>query len=158
MTDGSVAVFDPRRNEILAEDALKEREKPKSFVFSPQQIWNGLQSSDGNVLCNGLIRDWATWQNKGGATFDFLQHVLKILSPSEIEPLTPGELTRVSLDDVRDIPTIKMPYEGEVPVVHAASGIRRILSLAYLMVLGLGGAQASGQTYPIRNHEKTSVF
>ncbi len=86
------------------------------------------------MAVHGLIRDWATWQNKGGEAFEFLKKVLRILSPSKEDVIVPGELTRVSLDDVRDIPSIKMPYDGEVAVTHASSGIRRILSFAYLMV------------------------
>lgn len=54
--------------------------------------------------------------------------------PSPDERLTPRELTRVSLDDVRDIPTIRMPYQQEVPVIHASSGMRRIMALAYFLV------------------------
>ena len=56
------------------------------------------------------------------------------LSPADVELLVPGKLTRISLDDVRDMPTLKMPYGQDVPVVHVASGIRRIICLAYLLV------------------------
>lgn len=66
--------------------------------------------------------------------FYILESVLKALSPSEQEILRPGSLTRISLDDVRDIPTIRMPYSQEVPVVHASAGIRRIMAIAYLLV------------------------
>jgi hypothetical protein len=47
--------------------------------------------------------------------------------------LAPGDLTRISLDDVRDMPTLAMPY-GAVPVVYASAGMRRIIALAYLLV------------------------
>jgi hypothetical protein len=60
--------------------------------------------------------------------------VLKVLSPSDKEELQPGDLTRISLDEARDIPTIRMPYGQDVPVVHASSGIRRIIALAYFLV------------------------
>lgn len=53
-----------------------------------------------------------------------------------ILPLRPGEPTRVSIDDVRDIPTIEMPY-GTVPIIHASAGIRRVAALAYLLVWSL---------------------
>src|SRR5690606_21190304 len=46
----------------------------------------------------------------------------------------PGPLTRVSLDDARDIPTLQTAYGKPVPVVHASSGVRRIIALAYLLV------------------------
>jgi hypothetical protein len=135
MSDGSSAVYDPYKNDIwggMDKSILLLR--PSAYVFDPGQVWDGLKSEEGKWLCNGLVRDWATWQNKGGEVFEFLKRILKILSPSTEDVIVPGELTRVDLNDVRDIPTIKMPYEGEVPVIHASSGIRRILSLAYLMV------------------------
>jgi hypothetical protein len=57
-----------------------------------------------------------------------------VLSPSEEELLKPGELTRISINDVRDMPTIHMPYNQDVPVVHASSAMRRIIALAYILV------------------------
>ena len=60
--------------------------------------------------------------------------MLESLSSSDDEKLLPGELTRVSLDDARDMPTIKMPYGQDVPVVHASSGVRRVIALAYFLV------------------------
>ncbi|NJK43781.1 MAG: ATP-binding protein [Pleurocapsa sp. SU_196_0] len=56
------------------------------------------------------------------------------LSSDANELLEPGKLTRIGLDDVRDIPTIKMPYGQEVPIVHASAGIRRIAALSYALV------------------------
>ena len=56
------------------------------------------------------------------------------MSPSRTEPLLPGELTRISLDDVRDMPTLRMPYGTEVPIVHASAGMRRMAALTYLLV------------------------
>ncbi len=46
----------------------------------------------------------------------------------------PGRPTRISLDDVRDMPTVRMPYGHDVPVSHASAGMRRILALSYLLV------------------------
>ena len=97
-------------------------------------MWDGLQREDGTWLCNGLIRDWASWQKEKGRAFDYLVAVLSALSPSPTEPLQPGALTRISLDDVRDMPTLKMPYGQDVAVVHASSGMRRIIALAYFLV------------------------
>ena len=134
MSDGSCSVFDPFRNESYAGPTLYFTQKPKAFVFNPTQVWNGYNTSEGRSLCNGLIQDWANWQNRSGRVFELLVEVLKELSPSEDELIAPGELTRISVDDVRDIPSIKMPYDGEVPIVHASSGIRRILTLAYMIV------------------------
>lgn len=57
--------------------------------------------------------------------------VLKTLSNKD-ETIIPGDLKRMGLDDSRDIPMLKMPY-GEVFILHASSGMRRILGLAYLL-------------------------
>jgi len=131
--DGSFALWDPARNYRRGKDELDEPERPPAYVFSPQEVWEGLKAADGTMLCNGLFADWATWQNKGGNHFEWLRHVLEMLSPEGGEKLTPGDLTRIGLD-TREIPTIRMPYGQDVPVVHASAGIRRILALAYLLV------------------------
>jgi hypothetical protein len=133
--DGSFAIWDPARNYWLKKNNADIQDRQPAYVFSPQEIWNGLYDESHKIpLCNGLINDWANWQNKNGPAFLHLLQVLQTLSPSEQEVLRPGELTRVSLNDARDIPTLKMPYGQEVPVIHASAGMRRILSLAYLLV------------------------
>jgi hypothetical protein len=133
MADGSFAVWDPARNywKTNAEEAL---DRPPAYVFSPKEVWDGLQREDGTWLCNGLIRDWASWQKERGRALDNLGAVLASLSPSAAERLLPGALTRISLDDVRDMPTLKMPYGQDVAIVHASAGMRRIISLAYFLV------------------------
>ena len=132
MADGGFAVWDAARNRSSM--SARSSTRPPAYVFSPKQIWDGLQRDDGTWLCNGLVRDWASWQKEKGTAFNNLCAVLKALSPSEDEQFKPGELTRISLDDARDMPTITMPYGTDVPVLHASSGIRRILSLAYFLV------------------------
>jgi hypothetical protein len=62
-----------------------------------------------------------------------LLRVLEGLSPSTEEPIKPGRPTRISVEDVRDYPTIDMPY-GNIPVVQASAAMKRILGLAYLIV------------------------
>jgi AAA domain, putative AbiEii toxin, Type IV TA system len=126
--DGELGIHDPTRG---------------SYAFSTTEVWNGLARSvpvwdraepNTKVVCNGLIRDWATWQLENGDSFKQLKAALKVLSPHAHEILELGKLTRVSLDDARDIPTLKMPYGQEVPIIYASAGIRRVVSLAYLMV------------------------
>jgi hypothetical protein len=134
LADGSFAVWDPARNYWKSKSSEEGKERPSAYVFSPKEVWDGLQREDGTWLCNGLIRDWAGWQKERGRAFDSLTAVLDVLSPSSEEKLVPGGLTRISLDDVRDMPTLKMPYGQEVAVVHASSGMRRIISLAYFLV------------------------
>jgi hypothetical protein len=133
LADGSFAVWDPARNYWKSKNE-ESKERPAAYVFSPKEVWDGLQRDDGTWLCNGLIRDWAGWLKEKGRAFDSLTAVLDVLSPSAEEKLIPGGLTRISLDDVRDMPTLKMPYGQEVAVVHASSGMRRIISLAYFLV------------------------
>ncbi|MCW8165074.1 ATP-binding protein [Verminephrobacter aporrectodeae subsp. tuberculatae] len=134
MADGGFAVWDPARNYWRNKGGVDIQNRPSAYVFSPSEVWDGLPGVEGNWLCNGLIRDWASWQKEKGATFEHLRAVLDALSPSPEEKLTPGALTRISLDDVRDMPTIDLPYETGVPMVHASSGMRRIVALAYFLV------------------------
>lgn len=109
-----------------------------AFHLTPDTLWNGLEIA-GKVVCKGLISDWLTWQympqHSGTAQppFELLKQVLRQLSPHPDETIEPGQPTRVSIEDVRDIPTIDLPY-GNVPVVYASAGMKRIIGLAYLLV------------------------
>lgn len=132
--DGSFGVWDPARNYWKTQGNVDVQERQPAFVFSPQEVWDGLPIGTGKKLCNGLIADWAGWQKEKGAPYNLLKAVLSAISPSEQDQIVPGELTRISLDDVRDIPTLRMPYLQDVPVLHASAGMRRIISLAYLLV------------------------
>jgi predicted ATPase len=140
MADGSFAIQDSKRSSLdggLIFDRQSRQwvnSTPSAYVLSPVEAWNGLQGVEQNWLCNGLIRDWAGWQKEKGEAFSLLCEILAILSPSPEETIAPGALTRISLEDVRDMPTIKMPYQQEVPVVYASSGLRRILVIAYFLV------------------------
>lgn len=135
MADGSFAVWDPARNYWrTTPDGVDVQDRRPAFVFSPNEVWDGLPAADGTWLCNGLIRDWAGWQKENGQPFKYLKEILKVLSPSDKETLEPGTLTRISIDDVRDMPTIRMSYQQDVAVVHASSGMRRIMALAYFLV------------------------
>jgi predicted ATPase len=119
--DGGFAVFDPARKRDIV------------YNFTPDTLWNGLKSKR-KVLCNGLIHDWVTWQNQPQKTpFQLLTQVIKKLAPHPDEWIEIGEPTRVSLEDVRDIPTINLPY-GNIPITQASAGMKRILGLAYLLV------------------------
>ncbi|AFZ25318.1 putative ATPase [Cylindrospermum stagnale PCC 7417] len=119
--DGGFSIFDPARNH---KDA---------YSFTPNTLWNGLKLK-GKVLCNGLIHDWVTWQNRPHKMpFQLLSDVIKRLAPHPDEWIEIGEPTRVSVDDVRDIPTINLPY-GNIPITQASAGMKRILGLAYLLV------------------------
>lgn len=152
--DGSFAVWDPARNhykwrpqmllgvsdvETDASPGLLRR--PPAYVFNTQTLWNGLESH-GKTLCNGLVHDWVSWQQKrqpsdaGESEFELLCRTLAALSPHADRPneiIRPGPPVRVFVDDTRDFPTIDFGY-GNVPLIHASAGMRRILALAYLVV------------------------
>ncbi|NLF73012.1 MAG: AAA family ATPase [Candidatus Anammoximicrobium sp.] len=134
MVDGSFAVWDPARNYWKTKGKQDVQERLPAYVFSPAEVWDGLPGEEGKWLCNGLIRDWAGWQKEKGDPFKRLSEALKSLAPADEEPLVPGKLTRISLDDARDIPTLRMPYGQDVPILHASAGMRRICALAYLLV------------------------
>jgi AAA domain, putative AbiEii toxin, Type IV TA system len=122
--DGGFSVWDPARNYWKKEAP----DRPASFSFTANEIW------EGNALCEGLIRDWASWQREDGSAFAELRRVLDALSPGAEEPLQPGSLVKISVDDPKRYPTLAMPYGQDVPVVHASAGMRRIIALAYLLV------------------------
>jgi hypothetical protein len=131
--DGGFSVWDPARNYWRSKGGLDVQERPPAYLFQSADVWDGLEEG-GKHLCNGLVRDWASWQKEKGESFERLKAVLDRLSPSPTERLEPGSLTRISLDDVRDIPTLKTSYGQEVAVLHASAGVKRIIALAYLLV------------------------
>lgn len=135
--DGGFSIWDPARNYWRDDDdGDVSPDRPAAYQFSKAQVWDGLDDGEGdrkNIICNGLLRDVESWRARSNGSFALLQKVLERLSADERERLSLGEGVRVRLADVRDIPTLKMPY-GTVPVTHAAAGMRRVLALAYLLV------------------------
>ncbi|NEP00374.1 MAG: AAA family ATPase [Symploca sp. SIO2E9] len=119
--NGGFSVFDPAR------------QRHSAYNFTPDTLWNGYRL-EGKVLCNGLLQDWVNWQRQPDqSTFQLLSSVIQQLAPQPGESMEPGEPTRVSVEDVRDIPTVCLPY-GNVPVIYTSAGMKRILGLAYLLV------------------------
>lgn len=132
--DGGFSVWDPARNywKKLTAREYDEPDRPSAFHFTKEDVWEGLEEGS-TVLCNGLLRDWVSWQFQKKDLFGVLTEVLKGLSPDEEEVLRPGDPIRSSVVDARDEPTLEMPY-GTIPVTIASAGMRRILALAYLLV------------------------
>lgn len=149
--DGTLALWDPYRNhyklrpkgrngvldtEIVTDPAFVQR--PPAFLLHPDEVLNGKELG-GKTICNGMIADWATWSlmrpdTPGGHAFEHFTRVLAALSPEpEKERMRPGALRRIFVDDSRQFPTIDTGY-GEVPIIHASAGVRRIVSLAYMLV------------------------
>lgn len=128
--DGGFSVWDPARNYWKGQDP----DRPSAYLFSPEEVWDGLPLDEPVKFCNGLITDWTNWQLENGQSFDQLTRVLAKLAPSPDEPLAPGQPAKLSLRDARKHPTLQVSYGLEVPLVHASAGIRRVVSLAYLLV------------------------
>lgn len=121
--DGSFAVWDPARHYDAPGDSA-----PGFVLFTRDQVLDGL----GNKI-EGLIRDWVRWQNaKDQSLFGMFCQVLSRLSPPDMAPLQPGESIRIG-GDSRDIPTLRHDY-GVVPFVNESAGVRRIVTVAYLLV------------------------
>ncbi|HSK01994.1 MAG TPA: ATP-binding protein [Kofleriaceae bacterium] len=137
--DGSFSVWDPARNYWKKRGNIDVQERLPGYVFSPKEVWDELKVDvDGRetIVCNGLIRDWASWIREKGEDAALMEDILGALSPSE-EPddlLRPGPLVRVSIDDPRDIPSLRTAYAESVPILHASAGVRRITALAYMLL------------------------
>ncbi|MCX4036448.1 AAA family ATPase [Aeromonas caviae] len=132
--DGSFSAWDPARNYWLGDGGKEDSaERARAFNFTPEQVWNGLEGPAGIRYCNGLIHDWVLWQKGQDPAFADLCKVLEALSASDDEQLVPGPPVRLGLD-VKDYPSLHMPYGQDVALVHASAGMRRISALAYLLV------------------------
>lgn len=140
--DGSFSVWDPARNYWKRRGNVDVQERVPGYVFSPQEVWDGLDVDiEGRVavVCNGLIRDWAGWIKQNGSEAKRMASLLHQLSSASgsFDALRPGPLTRLSLDDARDIPSISTSYLEMVPILHASAGVRRIVALAYMLLWSL---------------------
>ena len=133
--DGSFSVWDPVRNGWHRERLWVEPRRPP-YVFTEAEVWDGLRNPSSSLpLSYGLLHDWSSWIKARDPNADAMAAALRALSPrSESgDELVPGPPMRLSLDDVRDIPTIRTSYAGTVPVLHASAGIRRVIALAYII-------------------------
>ncbi len=131
--DGGFSLWDPARNYWLDQGEVGVR--VPAYQFNNEEVWNGLPTGAvraEDIICNGLLRDVESWRLKNNGAFGMLQEVLKRISADEAESLSIGEGERVGLGTT-DIPTLIMPY-GKVPVTLAASGMKRVLALTYLLV------------------------
>lgn len=146
--DGSFAIWDSTRREMqnkpnsvnghssFPQGSQNTSAGAVSLMLTRDALWNGLQSANEQTwLCNGLIRDWVSWQLSGPRyerEWNAFRACMKKLSPFG-EALAAGEPTRVNVDDAREIPTVVLPY-GPVPLIHASAGVQRVLGLAYILV------------------------
>jgi len=139
--DGSFALWDPARD-YWPFVSSRAGHGPDPLVLAQGEVWEGLGgAAEGKrrlVRCNGVLRDWVTWQRMPPSTspFEAFCAALGRLSPpagSDIGPLEPADPVRILLEDAREIPTLRHRY-GVVPVIHESAAIRRIIAMAYLIV------------------------
>lgn len=134
--DGGFSVWDPARNYWKKKGNVDVQERLPGYVFSAKDVWDGLEvgvEGKRTVVCNGLLRDWAIWVRENGADAEMMSALLGGLAP-EGESLAAGPLVRLSVNDARDIPSIRTRYAPAVPILHASSGVRRIVGLAYMLL------------------------
>lgn len=126
--DGSFAVWDPANPSLGSSGNLGHQTGP-NLNFTREEIWNGRP-----MQLEGLIRDWVKWQQRPDLypAFDTFKAILGRIFPSDLGPLQIGMPTRIP-NDTREIPTLIHPY-GTVPIFFESAGIRRIITLAYLLV------------------------
>lgn len=154
--DGSFSVWDFIRNDVfrVGKDYSRKR---SAYVFTETEVWDGLRevvNGRSVPFCNGLIHDWSGWIKAGDDNAKAMAKALRALSPgaTQANGLQPGRPLRISMQDARDIPTIRTAYAGEVPIIHASAGIRRVVALAYVttwawsehrIAANLGGEQGA---------------
>lgn len=133
--DGSYAVFDT----LYAKGGISTF-ADTAIMLSPSELWDGKEVADAEVqggkrtVIGGLLADWVSWQQRSKSKeFGALRKVLHALWPPGEHLNLDLEPTRVHLRDRRDIPAVGTPY-GVVPVTLASAGMKRALSLAYLLV------------------------
>jgi hypothetical protein len=124
--DGSFAVWDPA-NAILS--GSRKPDQQRSAVFTREEVWNGKPPQ-----MEGLIRDLVRWQSRPDKypAFQTFERVLKRIGPPDMGDLSLDEPQRVQ-GQTAEIPTLKHPY-GTIPITYESAGIRRVMTLAYLIV------------------------
>ena len=133
--DGSFAIWDPVKASIQRPEGVALSLSP--LVLSNRHLWNGLgefieREGREQKVCNGLLHDWVNWQYRQNQAYDIFTQVISRLSSQSGETLKPGKPVRLP-GDSGEIPTLEYPW-GDVPIVHAAASVQRIVALAYMMV------------------------
>lgn len=138
LADGGFAVWDPARNYWKKRGNMDAQDRVPAYVFSNQDVWRGLDVAIAGVnarVCNGLLADWASWIREKGPDAKRMAAVLALLTPLVGDSgLQSGTgFGRLSVNDARDIPTVRMGYGQDVMILHASLGVRRITALAYML-------------------------
>ena len=141
LADGGFAVWDSARNYWKKKGNSDVQDRLHAFVFSSRDVWDGLSvAAAGKMVkvCNGLIADWASWIRENNERSELMARVIEVLSDTDSEDSTdilrPGTgFARLSVSDARDIPTVRMGYGQDVPILYASRGVRRMTALAYML-------------------------
>lgn len=145
--DGSFSVWDP----IRATDQ-HSRWAVRNPTYTNEEVWDGRP-----IAMEGIVRDWSRWQNSPNPEpYSKFVKILQDLSPPDLGTLEPGELTRIH-GDSREIPTIRHQY-GEVPILLASAGVKRIIAIAYLMVWVWQEHQVAAQQMKRRTEQRMVVM
>ena len=132
--EGGFSVWDPARNYWKRIGNVDVQERLPGYVFSPEEVWCGLVVPDKSTrVCKGLLDDWSSWIRERGDNAARMSAVVGALTV-EGDPLEVGPILRLAVEDAQDVPSIRTGYSDAVPIVHASSAIRRIVSLAYMLV------------------------
>jgi len=119
--DGSYAIWDPIRLEHPGQEAI--------LNLSREDVWKG----DVPLRrIGGVVSDWGTWKLTPDSPFDLFLNVLARISPPEFGKLVPGKPVHLPFLP-QEMPTISHSY-GDVPIIHESAGVKRMVSLAYLIV------------------------
>jgi hypothetical protein len=124
--DGSFAIWDPANRLLSGPNVMNQW---PGLNINREQVWEG---KSGQI--EGLLRDWVRWQERPDKypAFATFQSVLKRVSPPDLGVLEITEPIRLP-GELKETPTLKHPY-GVIPIIYESAGIRRIITLAYLIV------------------------
>lgn len=142
--DGSYAIWDTSRYYTDYDQRVT--------VLSDDDIWSGRTG-----CTEGIIRDWVKWQSLPDRyPFEVFKKVLSVLSPPDLGELVPGLPMRI-LGDARDIPTIVFPY-ATVPITEVSVGIRRVISLAYIIVWAWNEHKSASENLGVRPASRAVIM
>ena len=112
---------------FFVEDQRKDASDASPINLTAREVWDG---KEGHT--EGLVRDVVNWQFAKEEWIELFQRLLSHLSPSDLGTLRLGAPNRIP-GRRRWFPVIQHPY-GDVPVLYASAGVRRVLAMAYVMV------------------------
>lgn len=95
--------------------------------LTAREVWDG---KIGHM--EGLVRDLVSWQLSETESHELFGRLLEHLSPTDLGDLQLATPMRMA-NDPRLIPVIKHSY-GDVPAPYVSAGVRRVMTLAYVMV------------------------